>query len=564
MLFTFSLCAFSHVMYDQELIPAGHWIYDALYTVYMDAGRVTLADRAPLTAGEIKLYVADIDPGILSASGKKALDAINNFFSKKTISLGNNVFDFAFNVEQTTAFFFKSGAALDWSFATDYTGKYISAGDGEKKDGQAYYDAANNFYGSTAEKPFLAAPLSLSFSNYFSIGTAPILAKSFLGMRREKNFINMPYTSDDMEFLQPRWAYGSAGMTFSKWGFNASVLRSGAQFGKTLTGSVIYSSGFETDAVINFSTYSKYFSYNLNVVQVSRNKLLYLHTIDFIPYFTWLRFSLIEGTLVSGPFELRFLNPLMFMHSFGAFYDESDKIKTAQYFGLSFDIVPYKGIRLYGLFAQNEITSPAEMKFTSSQEVPDSFAVQFGIDLTFVEKKNAGFFHLNMEAVYTTPFAYIKQEPCYSLYRVRDDMQDSGNIVSWIGSPFGPDAIAGKLRFSYERIRKWEAAFDALFVAHGQNSFGMFWKKSGDKADYYPSERKGLTHEQKKEIARNHWLTGTVQYTTQLQVSGKYSLNEHFEFTGSCIYTFIFNNKNISGNFAHGVELSTSITCRAL
>ena len=87
--------------------------------------------------------------------------------------------------------------------------------------------------------------------------------------------------------------------------------------GKTQTGSVIYNSTFETDAYVQLNFYSPHIRYGMYVAEISKDKFMYIHRIEARP-FKWIRLGVLEGTLVARPFEFRFLNPLMIMHSFGA------------------------------------------------------------------------------------------------------------------------------------------------------------------------------------------------------------------------------------------------------
>ena len=121
---------------------------------------------------------------------------------------------------------------------------------------------------------------------------------------------------------------------------------------------------------------------------------------------------------------------------------------------------------------------------------------------------------------------------------------------------------------------KWSADFEYLFVAHGTNSFGLFGNQieiDGKKYySYYPSVlykiykktggTQGLSASDAASLARTHRLTGIVQYTNCITLKGNYILNNHFQFGAQTSYTFVFNNKNVSGSFAHGVELSLSCT----
>ncbi|MBQ9494572.1 MAG: hypothetical protein IJR50_02900 [Treponema sp.] len=566
-----SIALQAHVYNSQQLLPDGHWMYDALYMLNADVGRATLGDSAPLSVAELKMYFDDIPYNKLSESGKRLYSQVWDFFTDKKFAINFGPVKVGFNVIAEPQLMYKSNKNIDWSFGTDYTGKIAP-------DGKDYW-ASSSFLGNSASNPFLSLPLSLSFGDSIIIETTPFFGKSFQGMSKQRNFTNLPYNFNDMEFLWPRTAYASVGKSFNKWGVNLHIAHEGMRIGKTQTGSIIYNSTFETDAYVQFNVYSPYVKYNLDIVQIARNRFMYIHNLDVIPYFKWIKLRILEGTLVNAPFEFRFLNPLMIMHSFGAWNDYTtpeeskyyDEAHVCAYMGASFDITPCKYLRLYGLYAQNEIQSKHELKSAIGRAMPDSFGVQTGAEFTFPDKHN-GWWLCTLEGVYTSPFFYIKHGAEWSLYSARQDMQGNSNpVCSWIGTPFGPDCIGAQLRVGYRHMQKWSCTMEYLFVAHGTNSFGLFQNtvtiNGKEYYSYYPAVRRklvgttaALTDEEAASLARTLRLTGVVQYTNCITLKGTYMINNHFAFAARLSYMFIFNNKNKLGVFAHGVELSTSFT----
>ena len=376
--------------------------------------------------------------------------------------------------------------------------------------------------------------------------------------------------------MWPRTAYGSFGRTFSDWGVNFNVARTGLQIGKTQTGSIIYNSTFETDCYFQLNLYSPRLKYNLDVVQISSNKYMYLHSIETRPFFDFVRINVVEGTLIQQPFELRFLNPLMIMHSFSAWEDYSDVMEkriygeshVAAYMGIQVEAIPVKNMRLYLLYAQNEIQSEIEKSSFNGNAMPDSLGGQLGMELTIPDNRHNGWWIGTFEGIYTTPYLYLKQGKDWSLYSERYNMQSDSDypICSWIGTPFGPDALGFQARIGYSKIRKWNAEIDYLFVAHGTNSFGLFDNTVEINGEtyyaYYPSVlyRLGLLgYADAANVARDYKLTGTIQYTNQVTLKGAYVINKHLELNGQGIYSFIFNNKNEPGDFQHGFEFSVAL-----
>lgn len=586
---------FSQNFGNQELVPAGHWVYDALTMLNNEQMRTSFAVNAPLPVGELKMYFDLIDYEKLSEGSKITYDRLLSYFEKKAFRFELGGAFASVNLGLNPEFYYKSNKDIDWTFGTDYTGKLKNLGfnvsetnfKDRVKQETGSQEAADNSRITTVEKDYGAAsawnvplrkyffdiPLYIGWSDYFIIHSKPGFAKNFWGMTDDSNFINLSYSNDTVEFLQPDSAYGSAGMTFGNWGFNVNLNRSGLQFGKTQTGSVIYNSTFQTNFAGQLNLYSPRLKYNLDVVEIASNRLLYLHLIEARPLVNWLRLSFVEGTFINEPFEFRFLNPLMFMHSFGAWddYKTADEAKwydgeahVCAYMGIQVEATPCRNLRLYFLYAQNEIQSEAEKSSIGGKCMPDSLGIQLGAEFTKSDR-NGGWWLGTLEGIYTTPYLYIKQGSEWSLYSYRYDMQKNGKypLCSWIGTPFGPDALGFQTRLRYEQFGKWNTEFNFLFLAHGTNSFGLFNSKvvidGVEYSAYYPSvlRKMGLiSDDDAVDMARTYKLTGTVQFTNQITLKGNYILNDHLNFNAQLVYSFIFNNKNKTGDFAHGMELS--------
>ena len=309
----------------------------------------------------------------------------------------------------------------------------------------------------------------------------------------------------------------------------------------------------------------------MDVAQVDISRFYYMHSAEIVP-FSWLKLGILEGTLVDGDFELRYLNPLLFMHAFSGwrqYASEEEKKYYGEahycaYFGWSFDITPCKYLRIYGMYAQNEIQSSVELNNDEDYSVPDSFAYQLGTEVSL--PVGEGYLTSALEGIYTTPFCYLKQTQAASLARVRENSDApyaAGRIASWIGTPFGPDALGGELSAKYEIPAKFNAGLKYLFMAHGTNSFGLFditrTINGVDYESYYPSAMylQGEDPEVTKAM-RTYNLTETVQYTNRITLSGEYYFMRNLSAGGAASYTFVFNNKGHGGEFAHGLEFTVN------
>ena len=549
-----------------ELIPAGHWLYDAYFVLMAQEKTTSLMDDSPVTVGEFEQNFYKINYDELSDSGKNIYSKIKDFLNEKKFCFNFGPIKTYLNLKLNPIVMFKSNNQIDWTFATDYTGPNNSP--------EAGYGTSSNYMNSPFTQPIISAPIRITVPKYFIIDLEPFIGKNFWSMTDDYNFSNLPISGSDFDFLWPRKAYASTGYLFDNWGVNLHIAKEGLQIGKTQTGSIIYNSTFETDAYVQLNIFSEKFKYILNAIQVGQNRYMYLHQIAF-SLFNKLKLEVVEGTFVNAPFELRFLNPLMIMHSFGAWeqymspFEEKyfGEAHICQYLAINFSLNAIKNMRIYGLFAMNEIQIPYELGSDSANALPNSLGGQLGIEYTLPFKE--GWFFGALEGVYTSPYFYLKQGADWSLYSKRYNMQSYGSvpIYSWIGSPFGPDSIAGQFKFGYKKLGKWSAEVDYLFVAHGINSFGLFDKKIQVEDEYgndieidayYPSvllKSGKITAEEAKEMARSMYLKGNVQYTNELSFKGSYTINNHFSFDASFTYTFIFNNHNISGDFAQGIQV---------
>jgi len=111
-----SLSVFSAPRGNQELVPAGSWIYDALTAVALESGIVQLTDCAPLTISEIKTYMYEIDYDSLSVPGKKQYDRINEYFNQKGLSFDSDIISVGFKPSINPEGYYKSNDDIDWVY----------------------------------------------------------------------------------------------------------------------------------------------------------------------------------------------------------------------------------------------------------------------------------------------------------------------------------------------------------------------------------------------------------------------------------------------------------------
>lgn len=527
----------SNTINSSQILPAEHWIYDALKTLGMEEKHVCFNENSMMTVSELKFYFEELDEEALSDSGKKLYEEVENFLYENGSLVNLTPFRFDFGARLNGEAYYKTSDDIPWSFRYNY------------KDNLASF------------------PIRFAFSDYTAVEADLFLGKSHYGSVRNDNYTNVPYRNGDVEFLFPRFAYGSLAGTFNGWGANIHVGKQGFQIGDSKIGSVIYNNTFETDAYINLNLFSKYFKYSMDVIQISHEKWFYIHQFTVRPHKTF-KFSALEGSMLNAPFEIRYLNPLMIMHQYASWaeYGQDGYLENhfCAYLAGLFEWQPFENLRIYGLYAQNELQLPTERN-KEGLLLPDSLGGQLGFEMKLPFK--GGYWKGFTEALYTSPFLYVKQNPESSLYRQRKDNLIEDKILSWVGSPFGPDSFGLKAGFGYEMPHKWSAELGYFFLGKGENGFELFDSAKNQRNVYiyyprisYEENKNEEQYEKSLAQARNMWLSGIPMYVNQFSLEGEYNVNRRLSASARTIYTFIFNAGHQKDRFAHGVEFAISLS----
>ena len=549
---------FAQVINDSQIINGKHWIYDSFNTLSLESGIPALTSNTPLTVGALRLHFDEYDRDSLSDSGKKVYDAAEEFLFTDKNQFPSKSFKTNLGLTLAPELCYKSNENIDWTY--------------------------NYYY---KDNP-LSIDLDLGISDYFSMGGKYFIGKNYASSNKADSFTNIPLNYEQFEFLFPRFTYGSIGGVFNGWGADFSVGKEGLKIGNTKTGSIIYNDTFETEGYVQLHVYTNDIQYTTDVVQVSPEKFLYWHQLD-IRLFDKIKIGAMEGALINESYELRFLNPLMVYHSYSFwknyatdvedhYYNESH---CCSYLGLTFEINPIKYLRIYGLYAQNELQAPNE-RVGRFMSYPDSLGGQLGAELK-IPSHLGGYWNYDCEVTYCSPYLYIKQAPEWSLYKTRMDMVTWKYINSWIGSPFGPDTFAFNTSFGYEQSDKWSCKLGYLLCLKGENGFSLFdeknhnehsWiKKDGKESkcvvwDYYPYTQYVVEYDKDNaenencqaaiEKAQNMWMSGTCEYKNQISLEASYKFNKKMTLQGQFIYSFVFNANHIVNNFEQGIQTAIS------
>lgn len=530
----------------QELIPAGHWMYDALMAISLESRALNFADSAPLSIAELLTYLNEVDYEALSEAGRAQYDRIHHFIGEKRFSIGADILSLSVEPNLNLSGFYKTNDNIDW------------------------------VYDRYSRKPVFDAPMVISCADYFAMDMEISLGSSRGASLQNDNYSNIPYLVKNMDVNFPYTAYFNTGYKFTeKTGIAFQIQQGSQSIGRTLGGSIIWSDHLTGTTQAKLSVYNPVLKYTASVSEFNVDKYMYMHNVE-ARLFKKFTLGVQEGILVYAPLELRFMNPWTIFHGFAPWRDYGDELgkrtdddpesHTCAYLGIKAEFTPIKYLRLYGLFAMTQYATPYEKENWPDSLQPNGLGGQWGAE-SYIPFKS-GYLHFGLEASYTQPYLYIKESPNWSLVRTySENMGDHAVFYEWIGSPNGPDTISAQLTGGYEVPAKFSVDATYLFMARGEMSgTGVFDKMNADGTNWggQVTEQSGIkdwcypTNTTERDYTTPH---GIPEYVHRLSVLGTWYAKPWLKLSAQPAYVMIFNRNHTSGNFAGGFEIALSVEC---
>ncbi|AEE17840.1 hypothetical protein Trebr_2433 [Treponema brennaborense DSM 12168] len=516
----------------QRVIKTSSPVYDALAALALDSGRLPFAVNGPATAGELRRYLDAIPYESLSSVGRYDYALVLQELSRPVSGISWDGF-ISLGTEAAVSIdgYVKSNAAIGWQY------------EWKNRD------------------PFFLLPLVVSAGDYLTLETSASVGIYEGAALRHFNFTNIPLRMDTLDGNFPHDAYASVGFQHDGRHFlNFQIGRGSLNIGRTAMGSIIISDYMRDVSYAKISLFSPRLRFSSYVTQHAVNKYFYFHHFEVRPA-DWFSVSMLEGVMVNAPLELRYLNPMMIFHGFGAWRDydaynadmgngshPAGDSRVGSYLAFTVDARPCAYTRLYGLFAMNQFQLKFEIENDpAALAVPNSLGFQGGVE-SIVPLKS-GYLTVNGEFVYTMPWFYVSRDKEWSLVSERTEFYRGGSpLLSWIGSPFGPDTIACQIGASYGEYGDWKAGVRYRFTVHGENGKNVF-----EKDHYYPTT---------VEEAQASTPTGTPEYSHAVMLSGEKTLFPGISVQTGCGVSHYLNKDNVRGNTQTGFEASVSLRIR--
>lgn len=196
----------------QELVPCGHWVYDALTALSLESRSLNFADSAPISIQRLRIILSEIDYDALSDVGRTQYDRIVAYCSEENWSIASDLLSVGFEPTFNPEGFYKTNDDIDWTFD-----RY-------------------------SRKGLIEVPVTIGVGDYVSMSATMALQENKGASLHDDNYSNIPLSADDIDTNFPSSAYFSAGKALTEKSGVSFTMNQGTQsIGRTQGGSIIWS-----------------------------------------------------------------------------------------------------------------------------------------------------------------------------------------------------------------------------------------------------------------------------------------------------------------------------------
>ena len=510
-----------------------HWIYDAMYILSVESRQTTLADRQPLSKGELAEYFSSFDNAVIPQASEPLYRMMQGYFSDHPFLFRRKYF------------------AFDVNGIFTLQGQYVHNPENEVR--------LDSFLRYNRTPAIVAVPMHVMFTSYADFFVNLSLKKNYWAAILSYPYTNVPLEGNAFEAAFPTQAGLSLGGRF----FNFTIGRGALNIGRSLAGSMLLADTVDRMDYITATFFYKKVRLSLNVVELEPTRFVFSHEAAFRPI-EWLAIRLYEGIVLNAPFDPKYLNPMMIFHNFFGWREktfnanaseESGKSSIGCQFGLGVDIVPVRGLRLYGQYGQNQFQTSFELKrYPAARNIPNSLGGLAGIE--YIHPFSFGHLSVTGEFLYANPWMYIMENKYISLYhRRRDTVAGKGKtnsyIEQWVANPYGPDTIGAFLQLVLTEPQKYRAKFGYRFLVKGENEDNFFdpsKEKPGKPGIYYPDANNY------EPIAQAKTPSANPSYFHTISLEGTYRVIKPLELNAGLNWTIVAGKKS-----GHAVDIYSSV-----
>ena len=510
-----------------------HWIYDAMHILSVESRKTTLADRQPLSKGELAEYFSVFDNAAVPDMSMPLYRMMQGYFSGHPFLYSNKYLSFDVNGVFTLQ------------------GQYVY-----KRENEVRQDSFLRYNKTPA---VVSAPMHVMFTPYIDFFSNLSLKKNYWATIFSYPYTNLPLEGNAFDAAFPRQAGISLGSSF----VNLTIGRGALNIGRSLAGSMLLADSVDRLDYITASFFHKKIRLALNVVELEPTRFVFSHEAAFRPI-DWISVRFYEGIVLNAPFDPKYVNPMMIFHNFFGWRentfnpnasDKSGKSSIGCQFGIGMDIVPIRGLRLYGQYGQNQFQTSFELNnYPAARNIPNSLGGLAGIE--YIHPFSFGHLSVTGEFLYANPWMYIMENKYISLYHRRKDTVAGKNMTDsyinqWVANPYGPDTMGAFLQVTLTEPQRYRAKLGYRFLAKGENEDHFFdpnKEKPGKPHIYYPDA------DHYEAIAQAKTPSGNPAYFHTISLEGSYRVIRQLELNAGLNWTIVSGRKS-----GHAVDIYSSI-----
>lgn len=534
LLFSVSCFCFADTPYAL-FVDNHHWIYDAMHILSVESRQATIADRQPLSKGELAEHFSAFEQANIQPESDALYSVMQDYFSEHRFLVNKKYLHF------------------DVNGLFSLQGQYVYARQNEVR--------SDSFFRYNRTPPVISVPMQVMFTPYVNFFTNLAFKKNYWAAEQSYPYTNLPLESNAFDAGFPM----QTGITFGNGFCNLTIGRGALNIGRSLSGSVLLADGVDRLDYMTASFFHKKVRLSLNVLELEPTRFVFSHEAAFRP-FDWMAIRFYEGVVVNAPFDPKYLNPMMIFHNYFGWREdtfnkkavpgEAGKSSVGCQLGLSLDIVPVRGFRLYGQYGQNQFQTSFELKSSpEARNIPNSFGGLIGAE--YIRPFTFGHLSVTGEFFYANPWMYIMENKRISLYHRRKDTvaahgNSSTDIMMWVANPYGPDTMGCFLQCALTEPKKYGAKFRYRFLVKGENEEKFFdpqYEKPGKPEIYYPPA------DRYEPIAQAKTPSANPAYFHTLSLEGTYAAIKQLTLNAGINWTIVTGSKR-----GHAVDIHTGIT----
>lgn len=455
------------------VFPLSHPVYSEMEALYVLCGNAGLSPSRPWSGKEVSRMLSSLDEASLSVTGKALFNRISSYLEAEEAYLdaGLVLSPEAYWHSNDEDFVTDSQWAYGFNERKPFLSLSLSAGIGPFHT----YSELSYGYGRVTNDDVFKSLDEIFGEDFPGVGAivgadegslripirSAVYSPSFL--------FNLP-PMDMLEIDIPR----RTALLFSFDSIDFGYLRDRMQWGSARIGNFIFDSHVEKMDRLFLKAQSRRFSFDYVIYLPEtdwsnanqndydgKSRLMFAHMLTLRPI-DRLSISISENVMYSfTTAEPGYFNPATIFHNL----NNSDTLNALAHLEIVY--VPINGLKLYAQGVLDQATAPTE---------GDSQAAAFGLDAgaSYTWLRRSDIFTVALEGAYTSPYLYRRQGVDFIIFNRYSINDPYGKfpIFTFIGFPYGGDAIAAQLEASWQRVGSLSLETRILYILHGE--VGLF------------------------------------------------------------------------------------------